>query len=155
MTIAMLSLAGIPGTVGFIGKFQLIHALVDGSYTWLGIVLVFGSMVSLGYYLRVVAAIWMSPSPSITPTPAAAVGSGPGGLAPMAGGSPETDGDPQWPPKAEGHPDWSAEPAKAAPYPEVVVVAVLAGAASIVFGIIPTPLFHLASHAASAIGGIF
>ena len=31
MTIAMLALAGIPGTVGFIGKFQLIHALVDGT----------------------------------------------------------------------------------------------------------------------------
>ena len=55
MTIAMLSLAGIPGTVGFIGKFQLIHALVDGGYTWLAIVLVIGSMISLGYYLRVVA----------------------------------------------------------------------------------------------------
>ena len=59
MTIAMLSLAGIPGTVGFIGKFQLIHALVDGDYTWLAIVLVIGSMISLGYYLRVVAAMWM------------------------------------------------------------------------------------------------
>ena len=50
-----------PGTVGFIGKFQLIHALVDGDYTWLGIVLVIGSMISLGYYLRVVAAMWMRP----------------------------------------------------------------------------------------------
>ena len=30
MTVAMLALAGIPGTVGFIGKFQLIHALVGG-----------------------------------------------------------------------------------------------------------------------------
>ena len=59
MTIAMLALAGIPGTVGFIGKFQLIHALVDGDYTWLAIVLVIGSMISLGYYLRVVAAMWM------------------------------------------------------------------------------------------------
>ncbi len=36
----MLALAGIPGTVGFVGKFQLIHALVDGNYTWLAIVLV-------------------------------------------------------------------------------------------------------------------
>src|SRR5205085_11697296 len=53
MTIGMLALAGIPGTVGFIGKFQLIHALVDGDYTWLAIVLVAGSMISLGYYLRV------------------------------------------------------------------------------------------------------
>ena len=55
MTIAMLALAGIPGTVGFIGKFQLIHALVDGGYTWLAVVLVIGSMISLGYYLRVIA----------------------------------------------------------------------------------------------------
>ena len=59
MTIAMLALAGIPGTVGFIGKFQLIHALVAGDYTWLAIVLVIGSMISLGYYLRVVATMWM------------------------------------------------------------------------------------------------
>ena len=59
MTIAMLALAGIPGTVGFIGKFQLIHALVNGGYTWLAIVLVIGSMISLGYYLRVVATLWM------------------------------------------------------------------------------------------------
>src|SRR5947209_10087510 len=81
MTIGMLALAGIPGTVGFIGKFQLIHALVNGSYTWLAIVLVVGSMISLGYYLRVVAAIWMRPA--IT---AAAV--------PIAGASQEADAAP-------------------------------------------------------------
>src|ERR1700757_1434464 len=62
MTIAMLGLAGIPGTIGFIGKFQLISALVSGAYTWLAIVLVIGSMISLGYYLRVVAALWIRPS---------------------------------------------------------------------------------------------
>ena len=62
ITIAMLALAGVPGTVGFIGKFQLIHALVDGGYGWLAIVLVVGAMISLGYYLRVVAAVWMSPA---------------------------------------------------------------------------------------------
>ena len=68
MTIAMLALAGIPGTVGFIGKFQLIHALVNGDYTWLAIVLVLGSMISLGYYLRVVASIWMR-APDASPGP--------------------------------------------------------------------------------------
>ena len=36
LTIAMLSLAGIPATAGFIGKIYLIQALVDGGYTWLG-----------------------------------------------------------------------------------------------------------------------
>ena len=77
MTIAMLGLAGIPGTVGFIGKFQLIHALVDGDYTWLAIVLVVGAMISLGYYLRVVAAIWMRP-PVAAPVVGCRRGPGPG-----------------------------------------------------------------------------
>jgi NADH-quinone oxidoreductase subunit N len=87
MTIGMLALAGIPGTVGFIGKFQLIHALVAGDYTWLAIVLVIGSMISLGYYLRVIAAIWMRGG---APFPAGAP-AGRGALAPIAGASPETD----------------------------------------------------------------
>ena len=50
---------GIPATAGFIGKFYLIDAAVAGDYTWLGVVIVIGSMVSLGYYLRVIAAMWM------------------------------------------------------------------------------------------------
>ena len=58
MTLAMLSLAGIPATAGFIGKFRLIEAAADGGYTWLGIVVVIGSMISLAYYLPVVAAMW-------------------------------------------------------------------------------------------------
>ena len=92
ITISMLSLAGIPGTVGFIAKFQIIHALVDGSYTWLAIVLVIGSMISLGYYLRVIATVWMrTETPSPGPGFAARIVSLTGGssLAPLAGGSPE------------------------------------------------------------------
>ena len=59
MTIAMLSLAGFPATVGFIGKFYLIDAAVAGDYAWLGMVIVVGSMISLVYYLRVIAVMWM------------------------------------------------------------------------------------------------
>ena len=59
MTIAMLSLAGVPATAGFIGKFYLIDAAVAGDYAWLGIVIVVGSVVSLAYYLRVIAVMWM------------------------------------------------------------------------------------------------
>ena len=59
MTIAMLALAGFPATAGFIGKFYLIDAAVAGDYAWLGIVIVIGSMISLAYYLRVVAIMWM------------------------------------------------------------------------------------------------
>ena len=90
MTVGMLALAGIPGTVGFIGKFQLIHALVDGDYTWLAIVLVIGSMISLGYYLRVVASIWMRPA---TAFPARVPGTAALAYPPIAGGSQEADGE--------------------------------------------------------------
>jgi NADH-quinone oxidoreductase subunit N len=143
ITIGMLGLAGIPGTIGFIGKFQLIDALVSGAYTWLAIVLVIGSMISLGYYLRVIATIWMR-SPVLAPLPAAAAG-GPGELAPIAGGSLEAD-------------EWEEGPGAAGAalaYPELVFVAVAFAAATIFFGIFPSPLFHLASHAANALSGLF
>src|SRR4051794_22619094 len=61
MTIAMLALAGFPATAGFFGKLQLIRAAADNGYTWLGIVIVVGSAVSLAYYLRVVGAGWVRP----------------------------------------------------------------------------------------------
>ena len=150
MTIGMLGLAGIPGTIGFIGKFQLIDALVSGAYTWLAIVLVIGSMISLGYYLRVVATMWMRPTVAApVPAPAAggvgAMSGGPGDLAPIAGGSLEAD-------------EWEEGPGPlgaALAYPELVFVAVGFAAATIFFGIFPSPLFHLASHAANALGGLF
>jgi NADH-quinone oxidoreductase subunit N len=126
LTIAMLSLAGIPATAGFIGKIYLIQALVDGNYTWLGVVIVGGSMISLGYYLRVVAAIWMreAPAPITTPLGARPV---------LAGGSPEAD--------REGR------------HLEVAVVAVAFAAATVFFGIVPQPLFDLANHAAGSLTG--
>src|SRR3954467_3802936 len=62
LTLAMLSLAGMPATAGFIGKFTLIEAAADAGYTWLGVVIVIGSMISLAYYLKIVAAMWMRPA---------------------------------------------------------------------------------------------
>ena len=59
MTIAMLALAGMPGTAGFFGKIFLIQASVDNGWAWLGVAIVVGSAISLAYYLRVVAAVWM------------------------------------------------------------------------------------------------
>jgi NADH-quinone oxidoreductase subunit N len=149
ITIAMLGLAGIPGTVGFIGKFQLIHALVAGNYTWLAIVLVVGAMISLGYYLRVVAVVWMSPAPSSAGAPVSAAGPPPVGGAPItvAGAPAAVAGDPA--PIAGGSPE-----ADKLPYPEVVLVGVVFAAAVIVFGVIPEPLFNLAAHAGAALPGL-
>jgi NADH-quinone oxidoreductase subunit N len=153
ITIAMLALAGIPGTVGFIGKFQLIHALVDGDYTWLGVVLVIGSMISLGYYLRVIATMWMR---SGARAPAATAPAPPApGLAPIAGGSPEVDDELPEAGAAASSPEGWPGVAESAPQPEVVFVAALFGAASVFFGIFPSPLFNFAAHAGHALTGIF
>jgi len=155
MTISMLALAGIPATAGFIGKFYLIDAAVSGGYTWLGVVIVVGSMISLGYYLPVVAAMWMgwpisdrSPAGEelSDPTPPSA-----GALPALAGGSPELDTEPAVAGVAAAEADPLA-PVTTGPQPEVVLVAVLAGAATIFFGVIPQPLFDLVHGAGGALG---
>ncbi len=58
LTLAMLSLAGFPPLAGFVGKFLLFGAAIDADLTWLAIVLAVGSMISLGYYLRVIGTTW-------------------------------------------------------------------------------------------------
>jgi NADH-quinone oxidoreductase subunit N len=146
MTISMLALAGIPATGGFIGKFYLIDAAVAGGYTWLGVVIVIGSMISLGYYLPVIAAMWMRDAPARAPTPA-------GPLPALAGGSPELDGEPVLAPS--GVSSDTGAPATGGLQPEVVFVAVLATVATIFFGIVPQPLFDLVHHAGTALGGLF
>lgn len=64
MTVMMLSLAGIPLTAGFIGKFYVATLAVDSRLWWLLGVLVAGSAIGLYYYLRVVVAMFM-PSPGM------------------------------------------------------------------------------------------
>ncbi|WOH39023.1 NADH-quinone oxidoreductase subunit N [Thalassotalea fonticola] len=54
MMCALLSLAGIPLTAGFIGKFYIISTAVDNSAWWLLASLVIGSGIGLYYYLRII-----------------------------------------------------------------------------------------------------
>jgi NADH-quinone oxidoreductase subunit N len=137
MTLAMLGLAGIPATAGFIGKLFLIEASIDGQFTWLGVFIVVGSMISLAYYLRVVAAIWMRDAPA---SERAAV-SGVPGQPVLAGGAPDA------PAAAAG--------VRARPQLEVAFVAVLFGALTLVIGIVPTPLFDFLAHAGAAFTNLF
>ena len=101
MTISMLGLAGIPATAGFIGKFYLIDAAVSGGYTWLGVVIVVGSMISLGYYLPVIAAMWMREAPAgagqpgAAPSPARAPGARRSRTAGAGRRIPELDAEPR------------------------------------------------------------
>jgi NADH-quinone oxidoreductase subunit N len=64
MLLFMLSLGGIPPTAGFMGKFWLFSAAIDGGYYWLAVIGVLNSAVSLYYYLRVVVFMWFKGEPS-------------------------------------------------------------------------------------------
>jgi NADH-quinone oxidoreductase subunit N len=148
MTISMLGLAGIPATAGFIGKFYLIDAAVSGGYTWLGVVIVIGSMISLGYYLPVIAALWMGSTEAATTPPATPPGSVPA----IAGGSQELDEEPDGSLHAGDENAAAASTGDVRRRPELTFVAVLAGAATIAVGIVPQPLFNLVHGVGSALG---
>jgi NADH-quinone oxidoreductase subunit N len=127
LTISMLALAGLPATAGFIGKLYLIEALVEGDYTWLAVFVAVGTMISLAYYLRVVAAMWMRPEGERAP----------GAQPAIAGASPEAD-----PVDPEAGRRWY-----------VAGPALLAAAATVFFGIVPQPLVDFAEHAGRALFG--
>lgn len=58
-TVALLSLAGIPFTAGFIGKFYIIALGVEASQWWLVGGVVLGSALGLVYYLRVLVTLYL------------------------------------------------------------------------------------------------
>jgi len=62
MTVCMLSLLGFPGTAGFIGKWYILTSATGGGYPILAAVLVVTSVISAGYYLPVVMAMYMKPA---------------------------------------------------------------------------------------------
>ena len=58
MIVFLLGFAGFPLTVGFIGKFVVLGSAVEGNYAWLGVVAVVASVISLGYLLRIILAMF-------------------------------------------------------------------------------------------------
>ena len=81
LTAALLSLAGMPFTAGFIGKFLLLFAGVHSHLWLLVIILVLNSAIGLFYYLRVIIAMYQHPEehpapaakPAVTPLDAVAL----------------------------------------------------------------------------------
>ncbi|GBD94832.1 NADH-quinone oxidoreductase subunit N [bacterium BMS3Abin05] len=59
MAVFMFSLAGVPPTAGFIGKFYLFSAALKAGFVWLVILSVLNAVISAYYYLRVVVAMYM------------------------------------------------------------------------------------------------
>jgi NADH-quinone oxidoreductase subunit N len=62
LAVFMLSLLGFPGTAGFIGKWLILSAAIGADYPSLAVVLVLVSVVSAGYYLPVIMAMYMRPA---------------------------------------------------------------------------------------------
>jgi NADH-quinone oxidoreductase subunit N len=78
LSVFMLGFAGFPLTGGFVGKFYVFAAAYEHGWTWLVIVGVAATAVSLYYYLGVVRSLFMRPSEELQ-------------LAPVAGGSPPSE----------------------------------------------------------------
>jgi NADH-quinone oxidoreductase subunit N len=76
LTVFLLSLAGFPGTGGFMGKIFLLQGAADAELWVLAVILVLTTIASYWYYLRVAWFMWMKPSTSegqhalmVTPLP--------------------------------------------------------------------------------------
>ena len=128
MTIAMLSLAGFPATAGFIGKFYLIDASVAGDYTWLGIVIVVGSVHVAG----------------LLPARGRGDVDGPrGGRAAHRAAPPRQAGV-----------GLVARGRRCAPSPRWPAIAVVFAVATILFGLWPDPLFDAARDMGTSISAL-
>jgi NADH-quinone oxidoreductase subunit N len=69
MLLFMLALTGIPPTGGFVGKFYLFAAAVEGRWAWLAVIGVLTSAISLYYYFRIVLYMYLRDSDQTTPVP--------------------------------------------------------------------------------------
>jgi NADH-quinone oxidoreductase subunit N len=57
--VFLISLTGIPPTVGFVAKFLVIQPVLDAGYVWLAVVLALNAVLAAFYYLRVVVHMYM------------------------------------------------------------------------------------------------
>lgn len=58
LTVSLVSLAGLPPTAGFFGKFMLFTAAFKGGYPWLAAIGLLSALISIFYYQRVVVALY-------------------------------------------------------------------------------------------------
>jgi NADH-quinone oxidoreductase subunit N len=59
LLIFMLSLAGIPPTAGFVGKYYIFLSLIQTGHTWLAVFAVLYIVPALYYYFRIVVHAWL------------------------------------------------------------------------------------------------
>ena len=74
LVLALLSLVGIPPLVGFAGKLALFTAALDGGAGWLAVAAILNTVLSLFYYLRVIATMVLDAPASATALPTQTLG---------------------------------------------------------------------------------
>lgn len=62
LSVFMLSLAGIPSTIGFVGKFYIFTGAIEAGYSVLALVGILATFVSIYYYFRLIAIMYFYPS---------------------------------------------------------------------------------------------
>ena len=62
MTIFLFSLAGIPSTIGFIGKFYVFTEAINAGYATLTIIAIIATIISVYYYFRLIAMMYFYPT---------------------------------------------------------------------------------------------
>ncbi len=80
MAILLLSLTGIPPTVGFFAKWYVLLATIDAGLVWLAALIMLNAILAAFYYLRVIVYMYMR-EPEAEPAPIDASGLGSFGLA--------------------------------------------------------------------------
>ncbi len=61
MVVFLISLVGVPPLAGFVGKFLLFGAAMEAGFTWLAVVAILNSVLSLAVYLRIVVPMYGTP----------------------------------------------------------------------------------------------
>ncbi len=69
LAVCLVSLAGLPPTAGFMGKFALFRAVLNSGYTVLAVIGILTAMVSLYYYFKVTVSLYMQPAGSGAASP--------------------------------------------------------------------------------------
>lgn len=71
LVLSFLSLLGLPPLTGFVGKLELFKAAIDADQAWLAAIAVINSVISLYYYLRVIAPAVLEAPPAASGQPGA------------------------------------------------------------------------------------
>jgi len=69
LSVFMLSLAGIPSTIGFIGKFYIFTGAIESGNSILAIVGIMATFISVYYYFKLIAVMYFYKSSELTDVP--------------------------------------------------------------------------------------